>query len=46
MSLWLSFLYTMIFTWAVALKDHMDTCTQRILQAMDTMPHAGAEKPD
>jgi hypothetical protein len=24
-------LYTMIFSWAVALKDHMDTCTQRIL---------------
>jgi hypothetical protein len=39
-------LYTMIFTWAVALKEHMDNCTQRILKAMDTMPHAQDEKPD
>jgi hypothetical protein len=33
-------LYTMIFTWAVALKDHMNTCTQRILKAMETLPQA------
>ena len=39
-------LYTMTFTWAVALKDHMDTCTQRILKAMETMPRAAADKPD
>jgi hypothetical protein len=26
-------LYTMVFTWSVALKEHMDTCTQRILKA-------------
>jgi hypothetical protein len=37
-------LYTMIVVWAIALKEHMDTCTQRILKAMDTMPLAAAEK--
>src|SRR6516165_9523401 len=37
-------LYTMTFTWAVALKGHIDTCTQRILKAMDTLPQPGAEK--
>ena len=31
-------LYTMTFTWAVALKEHMDTCTQRILKAMEVVP--------
>jgi hypothetical protein len=39
-------LYTMTFTWAVALKEHIDICTQRILKAMDSMPHAAADKPD
>lgn len=39
-------LYTMIFTWAVALKEHMDICTQRILKAMDAMPHATVDKPN
>ena len=39
-------LYTMTFTWAVALKEHMDTCTQRILKAMETTPHTGADKPE
>lgn len=39
-------LYTMTFTWAVALKDHMDTCTQRILKAMEAMPRPAADKPD
>jgi hypothetical protein len=39
-------LYTMTFTWAVALKEHMDTCTQRILKAIETMPRAVADKPD
>jgi hypothetical protein len=39
-------LYTMIFTWAVSLKEHMDTCTQRILKAVDTMPYRGAAKSD
>ena len=39
-------LYTMIFTWAVALKQHMDNCTQRILKAMDTRPQAGIENLD
>lgn len=33
-------LYTMAFAWAVALKEHMDTCTQRILKAMEMMPPA------
>jgi hypothetical protein len=33
-------LYTMIFSWAVALKEHLDTCTQRILRAIETMPQA------
>jgi hypothetical protein len=33
-------LYTMIFTWAAALKEHMDACTQRILKAMETTPGA------
>jgi hypothetical protein len=39
-------LYTMIFTWAVALKEHMDTCTQRILKALDNVPRTGAEQSD
>ena len=39
-------LYTMIFSWAVALKEHMDTCTQRILKALEAMPYARPEKPD
>jgi hypothetical protein len=39
-------LYTMNFTWSVALKEHMDTCTQRILKALETMPHARAMNPD
>jgi hypothetical protein len=39
-------LYTMVFAWAVALKEHMDTCTRRILKAMETMPHARPERPD
>jgi hypothetical protein len=39
-------LYTMTFTWAVALKEHMDTCTQRILKAMETTPRPAADKPD
>jgi hypothetical protein len=39
-------LYTMFFTWAVALKEHMGTCTQRIFKAMETIPHASPEKPD
>jgi hypothetical protein len=28
-------LYTMIFAWAAALKEHMDACTYRILKAME-----------
>jgi len=39
-------LYTMVFTWAVALKEHTDTCTQRILKAIETMPHGRPENPD
>ena len=39
-------LYTMNFTWSVALKEHMEICTQRILKAMESMPHAAAENPD
>jgi hypothetical protein len=39
-------LYTMIVTWSIALKEHVDACTQRILKAMETMPHSAAEKPD
>ena len=39
-------LYTMIFTWAVALKEHMDTCTQRILKAVEAMSYSRPEKPD
>jgi hypothetical protein len=39
-------LYTMTFIWTFALKEHIDTCTQRILKAIDTLPHAGAEKRD
>jgi hypothetical protein len=39
-------IYTMTFTWAVALKEHMDTCTQRILKAIETIPHPAADKPD
>jgi hypothetical protein len=39
-------LYTMIFTWAVALKEHMDTSTQRILKAIEAMSYARPEKPD
>ena len=39
-------LYTMIFTWAVALKEHMDACTQRILKAIEAMSYARPEKPD
>jgi hypothetical protein len=39
-------LYTMIFAWAVALKEHMDTCTQRILKAIEAMSYARPEKPD
>jgi hypothetical protein len=39
-------LYTMIFAWAVALKEHTDTCTQRILRAIETIPQAKTEKPD
>ena len=38
-------LYTMTFTWAAALKEHMDTCTQRILKAMETMPCPAADQP-
>jgi hypothetical protein len=39
-------LYTMVFAWAVALKEHTDICTQRILKAIETLPHAKPEKPD
>jgi hypothetical protein len=39
-------LYTMIFTWAVALKEHMDNCTQRVLKAIDTLAQARRERPD
>ena len=39
-------LYTMIFSWAVALKEQTDTCTQRILKAIESMPNARPEKPD
>jgi Flp pilus assembly protein TadB len=39
-------LYTMIFTWAVALKEHMDACTQRILKAIEAMSFVRPEKPD
>jgi predicted RND superfamily exporter protein len=38
-------LYTMIFTWAVALKEHMDTSTQRILKAIEAASYAQPEKP-
>jgi hypothetical protein len=38
-------LYTMIFSWAVALKEHMDTCTQRIIKALEAMSHAQPETP-
>jgi hypothetical protein len=36
----------MIFSWAVALKEHMDTSTQRILKAIEAMSFARPEKPD
>lgn len=39
-------LYTMTFTWAVALKEHMDTCTQRILKAMENVPQIVPDQPD
>ena len=39
-------LYSMIFAWAVALKEHMDTCTQRILKAIEATSFARPEKPD
>jgi hypothetical protein len=39
-------LYTMIFSWAVALKEHMDTCTQRILKAIEAISNARPEKLD
>jgi Flp pilus assembly protein TadB len=39
-------LYTMTFTWVVAVKEHIDICTQRILKAIDDSPHAAADKPD
>jgi fatty acid desaturase len=39
-------LYTMIFGWAVALKEHMDTSTQRILKAIEATSFARPEKPD
>ena len=39
-------LYTMIFSWAVALKEHMDTCTQRLLKAVEIARHPGAERID
>jgi Flp pilus assembly protein TadB len=39
-------LYTMIFSWAVALKEHMDTSTQRILKAIEAMSFARPDKPD
>jgi hypothetical protein len=39
-------LYTMIFAWAVALKEYMDTCTQRILKAIEVMSNAPPGKPD
>jgi hypothetical protein len=39
-------LYTVLFTWAVALKEHADTCTKRILKAIESMPHARLERPD
>jgi Flp pilus assembly protein TadB len=39
-------LYTMIFTWAVALKEHVDRSTQRILKAIETLPRVRPEKPD
>src|SRR5215469_7759374 len=37
-------LYTMIFTWAVALKEHMDNCTQRVLKAMENIPQPAASR--
>jgi hypothetical protein len=37
-------LYTMFFVWAAALKQHMDTCTQRILKAMESLPQSPSEK--
>ena len=39
-------LYTMIFTWAVALKEHMDACTQRTLKAIEAMSFPRPEKPN
>ena len=39
-------LYTMTVIWTFALKEHMDTCTQRILKAMETMPRPAANELD
>ena len=36
-------LYTMIFAWAVALKEHTETCTQRVLKAMEAITPMRAE---
>jgi len=39
-------LYTMSFTWAMAMRDHMDTCTQRILKAIEATSSSGPTEMD
>jgi hypothetical protein len=39
-------LYTMMFGWAVALKEQIDVGTQRVLKAIDTLGQDGADQRD